>query len=388
MPYLDNAATTPLEPRVLEKMMPYLTGVFGNPSSIHRFGQEAKKAIETAHREVASFVGAEPREVIFTSGGTEADNMALWGIARANAPTGGHLILSAIEHHAVLHTGEEMARAGYAVDVVKPGPDGRLRAEDVAALIRPDTFLISVMWANNETGAVQPVAELAALARERGLLFHSDAVQAAGHLPVRMDEVPVSSIALAAHKLSGPKGTGALVIRSGVKISPLIVGGAHERGRRAGTENVAGIVGFAEACRLWRIEGQARQARLDALGDRLAGGLSAISGARRHGPGEGGMRHIVNVGFDGVDGETLLLNLDLMGVAASSGSACTSGSLDPSHVLLAMGLSREEAQGAVRFSLGIQNTEEDVDEAVRATAASVERMRSLLPSPGREVRSS
>lgn len=383
MTYLDNAATTPMDRRVLEKMMPYFTDIFGNASSIHRAGQEAKKAIETARREVATFVGAESREVVFTSGGTEADNMALWGIARANAPEGGHVILSAIEHHAVLHTGDELVKAGYEVSLVPPGPDGRVRVEDVAALVRGDTFLISVMWANNETGAVEPVGELASFAKERGIFFHSDAVQAAGHIPVRMDEVPVDAIALAAHKLAGPKGTGALIVRSGVKIAPLIVGGSHERGRRAGTENVAGIVGFAEACRLWAEEGSERQRRLEALGDRLWEGLSRIEGAHRHGPGSGGMHHIVNVRFDHVDGETLLLNLDLAGIAASSGSACASGSLDPSHVLLAMGLSREEARGAVRFSVGLQNTEEDIERAIRATADIVDRTRRLAPSLGK-----
>lgn len=381
--YLDNASTTPIDPRVLEVMMPYLTGVYGNASSIHRFGQEARKGIEKARQEVGRLVGAEPREVIFTSGGTEADNLALFGLARAHGSQ-GHVIVSSVEHHAVLHAADGLQSMGYRVSRAPVDPEGRVPVDSVKDLLQDDTFLISVMWANNETGTLQPIRELAELAKSRGILFHSDAVQAAGHLEISMREIPVDALSLSSHKLSGPKGAGALVLRTGVKIEPTAVGGSHERGRRAGTENVAALVGFGEAARLWQAEGDERQKRLALLADQLWDGLSKIPGARRNGPLEGGIGHIVNVRYDEVDGEALLLNLDLAGVAASSGSACTSGSLEPSHVLLAMGRDRDEARGAIRFSLGITNDEADVEAAIQATKDAVTRMRSLMhPVAGR-----
>lgn len=375
--YLDNAATTPVEGRVLEAMLPYFTGTFGNASSVHGFGQAAKRALEAARREVALLVGAQPSEVIFTAGGTEADNTALLGLVRASGRKEGHVIVSAIEHKAVLHVADELEALGYRVTRLDAAASGAVEAASLQKAMTDDTILVSIMWANNETGVVQPVEDLARIARERGALFHSDAVQAAGHVPINMRAAGVDALSLSGHKLSGPKGIGALVVRQGLKIQPLLVGGAHERGRRAGTENVAGAVGFGEAARLWRIEGQERQGRLREMGDALWRGLSAIPGAHRNGDPALGMGHIVNVRFDGCDGEAILLNLDLEGVAASSGSACSAGSIEATHVLLAMGFRREEAMGAVRFSLGIANTMGDVEAAVAATGRAVERVRQM-----------
>ncbi len=382
MHYLDHAATTPLEPRVLEVMAPYLNGAYGNPSSIHRLGQEAKRAVEAARRQVAELAGARAQEVIFTGSGTEADNMALFGLVEAAGLKDAHLVISSIEHHAVLHAADRLERLGVSVSRVDPEPDGRVTVDAVLAQVRPTTRLVSVMWVNNETGAVQPIAALGQALRERKVLFHTDAVQAAGHLSLDFGGLAIDAMSLSAHKLSGPKGVGALVVRSGVPIDPLLVGGAQERSRRAGTENVAGIVGFGEAAELWRTEQAERQARLEALGERLWQGLSAIPGVSRHGLGGPSVGHIVNVRFAEVDGEALLLNLDLADVAASSGSACSSGSLDPSHVLMAMGLSREEAAGAVRFSLGIASTDADVEAAVAATREVVDRLRRLTERTG------
>jgi len=378
--YLDNAATTPVEGRVLEAMLPYFTGTFGNASSVHGFGQAAKRALEAARREVALLVGAQPSEVIFTAGGTEADNTALLGLVRASGRKEGRVIVSAIEHKAVLHVADELEALGYGVTRLGAASSGAVEAASLRRAMTDDTILVSIMWANNETGVVQPVEDLARIAHERGALFHSDAVQAAGHVPIDMRAAGVDALSLSGHKLSGPKGIGALVVHQGVRIQPLLVGGAHERGRRAGTENVAGAVGFGEAARLWRIEGQERQARLREMGDALWRGLSAIPGAHRNGDPALGMGHIVNVRFDGCDGEAILLNLDLEGIAASSGSACSAGSIEATHVLLAMGFTREEAMGAVRFSLGIANTMEDVEAAVDAARRAVERVRRMGPS--------
>lgn len=385
MHYLDHAATTPLEPRVREAMTPYLDGIYGNPSSIHRVGQEAKRAVEAARRQVAELVGARAPEVIFTGSGTEADNLALFGLTEAQGLEGAHVVVSAIEHHAVLHAADRLERLGVAVSRVAPEADGCLSVDRVLAVLRPNTRLVSVMWVNNETGVVQPIPALAAALKERHLLFHTDAVQAAGHLPIAFSELGLDALSLSAHKLSGPKGVGALVLRQGIAIDPLVVGGAQERSRRAGTENVAGIVGFGRAAELWRLEQQTRQAGLEALGEQLWRGLSAIPGATLHGSQAVRVGHIVNVSFSRVDGEALLLNLDLADVAASSGSACSSGSLDPSHVLAAMGLGREQAQGAVRFSLGISSNEADVKAAITATRDAVDRLRRLT-KPSGEVR--
>ncbi|MHB1505651.1 MAG: cysteine desulfurase family protein [Sulfobacillus sp.] len=386
MHYLDHAATTPLDPRVKDAMLPYLDHAFGNPSSIHRLGQEAKRAVEAARRQVAELVGAKAPEVIFTGSGTEADNLALFGLTEAGGLQGAHVVISAIEHHAVLHAADRLERLGASVCRVAPERDGRLSVDAVLAALRPNTRLVSAMWVNNETGVVQPIAELAAALRQRHILFHTDAVQAAGHLTIRFSDLGVDALSLSAHKLSGPKGVGALVLRSGVPVDPLLVGGAQERSRRAGTENVAGIVGFGQAAALWGSEQSTRQSRLEELSTRLRQGLAAIPGALFHGATAENVGHIVNVRFAGVDGEALLLNLDLADVAASSGSACTSGSLDPSHVLMAMGMDRQEAAGAVRFSLGVTSTEQDVAAAITATAQAVQRLRHLATSRGEVTR--
>ncbi len=386
MHYLDHAATTPLDPRVREAMLPFLDGAFGNPSSIHRAGQEAKRAVEAARRQVAELVGAKAPDVIFTGSGTEADNLALFGLTEAKGLKGAHIVISAIEHHAVLHAADRLERLGAEVSLVAPNSSGRIEVDSVLAALRPGTRLVSVMWVNNETGVVQPISELAAALGQRQILFHTDAVQAAGHLSISFSELGAAALSLSAHKLSGPKGVGALVVRAGVPIDPLLVGGAQERSRRAGTENVAGIVGFGRAAELWRLEQADRQRKLEDLGRQLRTGLAAISGANFHGEGADKVGHIVNVRFSGVDGEALLLNLDLADVAASSGSACTSGSLDPSHVLMAMGLDRAQASGAVRFSLGVASTAKDVAAAVLATGQVVDRLRRLTGPSGEAAR--
>jgi len=360
--YVDHGATTPTDPRVVEAMLPFFTEKFGNASSVHRFGQEAREAVDRSREIIASAIGASPQEVVFTSGATEADNFAVLGAAWANEGRGRHIITSAVEHHAVLEPCRFLESRGFAVTYLPVDPTGRVDPDDARRAIRDDTILISVMHANNEIGTLEPVAEIGRLARERGILMHTDATQSVGILPVNVDALSVDLLSMSAHKRYGPKGVGALYIRKGSRVARVQHGGAHERNRRAGTENVAGIVGFGAAVAI-ALETMADEAsRLRRLRDRLGDGLARIDGARLNGHPTERLPGTVNVSFEAADSESILLALDLQGVAASSGSACTSGSLEPSHVLAAIGLPPELAAGTVRFTLGRGNTDQDVDD--------------------------
>ncbi len=359
--YLDHAATTPTDPAVVQAMLPYFTQVYGNPSSVHSFGRESRRAVEAARRQAASAIGAKPSEIYFTNGGTESDNWAVKGTAFALQGKGRHIITTAVEHHALLHTCKWLEKQGFTVTYLPVDGQGRVNPDDVAAAIRPDTILISVMMANNEVGTLQPVAEIGALARERGILFHTDAVQAMGAVPVQVDELHADMLSLSGHKFYGPKGVGILYLRTGVRMDHLLHGGTQERGQRAGTENLPGIVGIGEATRLCQ-ERMEDNARIALLRDRLQSGILAVlPDARVNGDPTHRLPGNLNMCFPEVDGEALLLRLDLAGVGASGGSACTSGSVDPSHVLLAMGLSRDHARSSIRFSLGRDNTEEEIN---------------------------
>lgn len=378
--YLDHSATTPIRPEVLEAMLPYLRERYGNPSSLHHWGQEAKKAVEQAREAVAALISARPEEIVFTSGGTEADNLAVIGAAYANAAKGRHIITSSIEHHAVLDSMQYLERQGFKVTFLPVTAEGLVQVDEVAAAITPETILISIMHANNEVGTVQPVALIGQLAKEKGIILHSDAVQSAGKIPVDVDELGVDLLTLSAHKIYGPKGVGALYVRKGTRLDPIFHGGAQERKRRPGTENTPGIVGFGRAAALAKQEMATEARRLAALRDRLLDGLSeripdlVITGHR-----EKRLPNHVSVCVKYVEGESLLLSLDLQGVAASSGSACTSGSLEPSHVLLAMGLPHEVAQGSLRLTLGRENEEADVDYVLEILPPIVERLRAMSP---------
>jgi cysteine desulfurase len=387
--YLDHAATTPLHPAVLEAMRPFLTERFGNPSSLHAAGRAARVAVEEARERVAAVLGCAPAEVVFTSGGTEADNAALRGVLTGDVgwATGlSGLVTSAAEHEAVLSAAEAVAGA---VEILRPGPHGAVTAAQVAEVLTPETGLVSVMYVNNEVGTVSPVAEIAAAALAAGVLVHTDAVQAAGLLPLDVDALGVDLLSLSAHKVRGPKGVGALYVRRGTPFGPLIRGGAQERRRRGGTENVAGVVGLAEALTLAEAVREATAARLAALRDRLAARIAASFGdgvrfntplAGLHAHPAPSAPHVLSVSFppgpDGpLDGEMLLAGLDLAGVYVSAGSACTSGALEPSHVLLAMGVPRATAAATVRFSLGAETVEAEVDAAADALVAVVARLR-------------
>lgn len=368
MIYLDHNATTPLAPEAAEAMRPFLDQHFGNPSSIHAAGREARAAVDLARDRIAALLGAKPHEIIFTSGGTEADNLAVLGLARQRAALGRHIITCGTEHHAVLHPCQHLRRhEGFQLTVLRVDGTGRLDPGQVAEAFTPETTLVSIMTANNETGTLQPVGEIAALCRERGVVFHSDAIQSFGKQRLAIEDF--DALSLAAHKFRGPKGAGVLVLRSGVSISAIQFGGAHENQRRPGTENVAAIVGMAEAAALavGGIEEEAaRQARLR---DRLAEGvLAAFPEARMHGHPSQRLANTLNVSFPGLDGEGLLMALDLAGVAASSGSACMVGSVQPSHVLLEMGVPTEIAQATVRFSLGKETTAAEIERAIERIA--------------------
>lgn len=373
--YLDYAATTPTDPRVLDAMRPYFGEVFGNASSLHVFGQEARAAVDRARKVLAQALGCQPSEVVFTSGATESDNWALVGTTLACEARGRHVVVSSVEHKAVLEPARFLASRGFAVTLLPVDRFGQVDPDDVRRALRDDTVLLSVMHANNEVGTLQPVAEVARIARERGVLVHTDATQTFGALPVDVDALGVDLLSASAHKRYGPKGVGLLYVRRGTRIEPLLRGGAHERGRRAGTENVPGIVGFARAVELALAEREAEQARVGALRDRLLAGLLAIEGAVLNGHPTARLPNNANVSFEGVSSEALLLSLDLRGLAASSGSACTAGSLEPSHVLAAMGLPREQVEGAVRFTLGRWTTEQEVDAAVEMVREAVGELR-------------
>ncbi len=380
--YLDHNATTPLAGEVFEAMKPYLTGEFGNASSIHAWGQRAKAAIENARESVARLVGARPSEIVFTSGGTESDNMAIFGAVEAASGKGHakHVITSAIEHHAALYAVKALEQRGVDVTFVPVGPTGVIDPGDVERAIRPETALISVMHANNELGTVQPVREIAGIAHERGIPFHTDAVQAVGKIPVDVQELGVSMLSLSAHKLNGPKGVGALYVRRGTPLRPLMVGGHHERDRRPGTENVAGIVGLGKAAELALGRGEAEAGRLAGLRDRLERGIKQRApGAHINAERSPRLPSTTSVRFDGIDGEGFVISMDLKGIACSTGAACSSGSLEASHVLTAIGMSRDEARSTVRFSLGLGNDEAEIDYALDVIPQVVERLRALSP---------
>jgi cysteine desulfurase len=384
--YLDYAATTPVLDEVVEAMLPYWRGGFGNPSSVYAAGREAKKGLEEAREKTAAAVGADPGEIIFTAGGTEADNLALKGVAfraRSMRGNGTHIITTAIEHHAVLHSAEWLERHGFRVTFLPVDGEGVVDLEALAAALGPETVLVSVMLANNEVGTIEPVAEAAALTHERSrALFHTDAVQALGKLPVDVGALGADLASFAAHKIGGPKGTGALYVRRKTPIEAILHGGGQERDLRSGTPNVAGIVGFGRAAEIASGEVTAESGRLSAFRDRLqAGILEAIPGVKVNGGATERVPGTLNVCIEGVEGESLLLMLDARGLAASSGSACTSGSLEPSHVLMAMGVAPELAHGSLRLSLGRGSTAEDVDEVLAVLPGVVERLRSIAPGP-------
>lgn len=382
--YLDNAATTAVSQPVMEAMLPYYMQVYGNPSSVHSTGRDAKKAVERARRQVASALGCSAQEIYFTAGGSESDNWALKGAAFAHQEKGRHIITTQIEHHAILHTCQWLETQGWQVTYLPVDADGFVTVQQVENALRPDTVLVSVMAANNEIGTLEPVAEIGALCHERGVLFHTDAVQAVGAIPLDVEALHADMLSLSAHKFHGPKGIGALYIRKGVKIDPLIHGGAQERGHRAGTENLPGIVGLGKAIELAE-EGLAENAaRMTVLRNRLISGLTAaIPNMRINGTMDKRLPNNVNVSFEGIEGEAVLLRLDLEGIAASSGSACTAGSLDPSHVLTAIGLTRDEAKGSLRLTLGTDTTQADVDEVVKKLPGIVASLREMTSWCGR-----
>jgi len=378
--YLDHNATTPLYPGALEAMLPFYKDVFGNASSIHVFGRAARHAVEKSREEIASFIGAEADEIVFTSGGTEADNTAIRGVMAANTAKGNHIITSVVEHHAVLNVCKYLEKKGCKVTYLPVDESGIINIEELREAITDETVLITIMHANNETGTLQPIKDIGSVAREKGIVFHSDAVQSFTKLPVKVDEMNVDLLSFSAHKIYGPKGVGALYIRKGTKMFPLLIGGHHEKNRRAGTENVPGIVGFAKAVEIARRDGDALNKRISELRDRLWSGLKdKIKDIKLNGHSENRTPNTLNVSFKFVEGESIILNLDMEGVAVSSGSACTSGSLAASHVMLAMGLDHATAQGSIRFSLGKDNTAEDIDFVTEILPGIIDKLRKMSP---------
>lgn len=378
--YLDNSATTPVKPEVLEAMLPYLQAEYGNPSSIYKKAAAAERAVRLAREQVAAALGAETGEIFFTACGTEADNWAIKGAALANQKKGKHIITSQIEHHAVLHTVEYLEKQGFSVTILPVDGEGKVSPEALRDAIREDTVLVSVMMANNEIGTVQPIRELAAIAKAKGVLFHTDAVQAIGSLPVNVKELGVDMLSLSAHKFGGPKGVGALYIKKGTRVDNFMHGGAQERNRRGGTENVAGIAGLGQAITLATAHLDEKIERITALRDKLIAGIeNTISDIRLNGHRTDRLPGNVNFCFRYIEGEALLLRLDAKGIAASSGSACTSGSLDPSHVLLALGLPHEIAHGSLRLSIGEQNTEEEIEYVLSVLPDIVSTLRQMSP---------
>ncbi len=378
--YLDHSATTPVRTEVIEAMMPYFNRKYGNPSSIYSIGRDSKKAIEEARETVAKAIGAQPREIFFTGSGTEADNWALKGVAYANRQKGKHIITTAIEHHAVLHTCQYLERDGFEVTYLPVDIDGLVSAEQVESAIRPDTILISIMFANNEIGTIQPITEIGKIAKEKGVIFHTDAVQAMGNVNIYVQDMNIDMLSMSAHKFYGPKGVGALYVSKGVKLSFFIHGGAQERGRRAGTENVPAIVGMAKALEIAVANTEHYNKKLTALRDRTIKEIEeTIPFIKLNGHRTNRLPGNVNFSFDFIEGESLLLLLDMKGIAASSGSACTSGSLDPSHVLLALGLPHETAHGSLRITFGEDNTDADVDYLMEVLPGIVQRLREMSP---------
>ena len=380
MIYADNAATTKMSRRAIEAMLPYMADNFANPSSLHSAGQRAKDALEASRETIADCIGASPKEIYFTSGGSEADNQALLSAAAIGAKKGKkHIISTAFEHHAVIHTLEKLEKQGFEVELLDVHSHGNISAEQVAAAIREDTCLVSIMYANNEIGSVLPIADIGRVCRERGVIFHTDAVQAAGHLKINVAEEKIDMLSLSAHKFHGPKGIGVLYCRRGIPLTNLIEGGAQERGKRAGTENLPAIAGMAAALSDACENLEKNAAKVSALRDRLIAGLSEIPHSALNGDPVNRLPGNVSFCFEGIEGESLLLLLDEVGIEASSGSACTSGSLDPSHVLLAIGRPHEVAHGSLRLSLSEENTDEDVDVMLREIPRVIEYLRGMSP---------
>jgi len=378
MIYLDHNATTPLRQEVLDAMLPYLGKQFGNASSYYRLGREAKDALESSRKKVARFIGAQPAEIIFTSGGTESDNLAIRGVAHALREKGNHIITSAIEHHAVLRTCEALQRDGFTITYVPVDSNGRINPDNIKRHINQKTILISLMQVNNETGVIQPVDEVGTIAREAGIIFHTDAVQATGKLPVDVEMLKVDLLSITAHKLYGPKGIGALYMRKGTPLRPVITGGHHEHNLRAGTENIAAIAGFAKALFLALEQRETAVHRITLLRERLESQvLSRIADVQLNGSGAPRVCNTSNMSFGAIDGESILLHLDLRGICASTGSACTTGIPEPSHVLTAMGVPAGSAQGSLRFSLGRDNTEQEIDMVVEALAEITSQLRAI-----------
>lgn len=378
--YADNAATTKVAPEVVDAMLPYFTETYGNPSSIYNEGRTARVAVEKAREQVANAIGASPKEIYFTGSGSEADNWALRSTARALSKNGNHIITSAVEHHAVLHTCQDLEKQGFEVTYLPVDKYGMVSPDDVKAAIKDTTIMISIMFANNEIGTIMPIAEIGKIAKEAGVVFHTDAVQAVGNVEIDVKAMNIDMLSLTAHKFHGPKGCGALYVRQGVKLMSFITGGAQERMRRAGTENVPGIVGLGKAIELATANIKEKQEKLIVLRDRyIKKVLETVPYSRLNGHPTERLAGNANISFEYIEGEGLLLSLDMKGIAASSGSACTSGSLDPSHVLLAIGLKHEQAHGSLRTSFGEDTTVEDIDYMVDAIAEIVARLRSMSP---------
>ena len=380
MVYLDHNATTPVHPEVLEAMGPYFSEVYGNASSLHQSGREAKAALENARGSIADIIGCEASEIIFTSGGTESDNFAIKGTAFANRNKGKHIITSSIEHHAVEVSCRFLEKEGFEVTYLPVDSYGFVDPDDLKKAIRPDTVLVTIMYANNETGVIQDLESLISAAKEAGVYFHTDAVQATGKIPYKIDDIGCDMLSVSAHKLYGPKGVGLLYIKSGTKIIPWNEGGGHEKGMRAGTENIAGIIGLAEAIKIADRDMSAETQRLKGISGRFYESIKGrIPDIRLNGHFEKRVPNTVNISFKSIEGEAIVLSLDMKGIMVSTGSACTSGATDPSHVLMAMGVSREMAQGSIRFSFGRSSSFEDVDYVVDILAREVKRLRSISP---------
>ena len=378
--YADNAATTRIAPQVLDAMLPYLKEEYGNPSTVYKLGREAKIAIEKAREQVAQVIGAKAEEIFFTGSGTEADNMALKGVLYGPAGKGKkHLITTKIEHHAVLHTAMALEKEGFQVTFLSVDKNGRVDLEELKQAITPDTALVSIMAANNEVGTIQPIEEIGKICREKGVLFHTDGVQAFGHMPLDVNKMNIDLLSLSAHKINGPKGSGALYIRRGLGLRPVIEGGGQERNRRSGTENVAGIVGLGQAAQLAMETMEEESARLKALSQKLIDGVLQIPETILTGDPENRLPGACSFAISAIEGESLVLYLDMEGICTSTGSACSTGSLDPSHVLMAIGLSHEVSHGSLRVSLGRFNTEEEVDYIIETLPKVVEKLRSMSP---------
>ena len=380
MIYADNAATTKMSKAAIEAMLPYMDGCYGNPSSLYSFGQDAKEALEDARSRIAACLGCDAREITFTSGGSEADNQAIITAARLGAAKGKkHIISTAFEHHAVLHTLDKLKKEGFEITLLDVHSDGIVTAEEVLAAVREDTALVTIMYANNEIGTIEPIAEIGAALKDKGVIFHTDAVQAAGHLHINVKEQNIDMLSLSAHKFHGPKGIGVLYARRGIRLETIISGGAQEHGKRAGTENIPAIMGMAKALEDAVASIDENAAKLSGLRDKLIEGLDKIPYGELNGSRDKRLPSNVNFCFEGIEGESLLLLLDDKGICASSGSACTSGSLDPSHVLLAIGRPHEVAHGSLRLSLGEDTTEEDIDYLIEAVTDVVTYLRNMSP---------